>query len=194
MVDLVVLQSVSYVVAAIGVCIAAIYYVMTLRVQQTNMKHTLETRQADILQRHAQINASQEFMDAWHDVVFNQNFLTYEEWVKKYGPEVTPNHYTNLTALIQYYEILGGLLRENLVSMDLVEKIWQPIHLICVWERVEPVIRGWRERYHDDSMYENLEYLFNSFMERHPEASLSRSVRHEQMVQEHRDKNPDSTP
>lgn len=46
MVDLLTLQSVSYVAAAVGVCVAAAYYVMNLRVQQSNMKSTLETRQA----------------------------------------------------------------------------------------------------------------------------------------------------
>jgi hypothetical protein len=70
---------VSYIAGALGVCVAAFYYVMTLRVQQANMKNTLQTRQADILQRHAQINTSQEFWEAWHDLAYNQNFLTYEE-------------------------------------------------------------------------------------------------------------------
>ena len=185
MVDLALLQSVSYIAGALGVCVAAFYYVMTIRVQQRNVKSTLETRQADILQRHVQISASQDFMDSWHDVVFNQNYLTYEEWTKYYGPDVNPDAYTHYTALIQYHEILGGLLRENLVNIELLERIWQPLHLVCVWDRVEPVIKGWRERYRDDSIYENLEYLFNTYMERHPKAVITRSVRHEQMVKMH---------
>jgi hypothetical protein len=195
LVDLAEIQAAYYMVAATGVLVAAIYYVYNIRVSQKNQEltlkaqqQTLETRQADILQRHAQISASQEFMDAWHDIVFNQNYLTYEEWQRDYGPHVNSDAYTHHGALIQYYEILGGLLRENLVSIELVEKIWQPIHLICVWDRVEPVIKGWREVYRDGSMYENFEFLFNRFMERHPEAGLTRSVRHEQMVKEHEKK------
>jgi len=90
------------VAAAISVCLAAVYYVMTLRVQQTNMENTLETRQLDILHRHAQINTSQEFMDAWCDVVFHQNFLTYKEWQEKYGPIVNKAAYTRFTAILQY--------------------------------------------------------------------------------------------
>ncbi len=43
--------------------------------------------------------------------------------------------------------------------MEFVERIYQPIHLICVWDRVEPVIKGLRERYHAESLYENLVYV-----------------------------------
>ena len=178
MVDLAEIQAAYYMVAATGVLVAAVYYVL-------NMRATLQTRQADILQRHVQISASQEFMDAWHDVVFNQKYLNYEEWSRYYGPYVNSETYSNFTALLQYHEILGGLVRENLVSMELVERIWQPIHLICTWDRVEPIIKDWRVKYRDDSIYENFEFLFNKYMERNPKAGLTRSVRHEQMVVEH---------
>lgn len=179
MVDVGLLQSLSYVAAAIGVCVAAIYYLIILR---SNNK----TRQADILHRHAQINASKDFMDAWADVVTQQNYLTYEEWREKYSPlRNPPDAYSHLVMVAQYYEILGGLLREKLVSMDMIRNIWQPIHLILVWDTVEPVIKGWREMYHDDSMYGNFEWLFNRFMELNPESRATLSVWREQRIQMH---------
>jgi hypothetical protein len=54
LVDLIVLQSVSYVAAAIGVFVAAVYYVMTLRTTQRNMRMTLETRKLQIITNTAQ--------------------------------------------------------------------------------------------------------------------------------------------
>ncbi|MGD0804125.1 MAG: hypothetical protein ABSA11_08650 [Candidatus Bathyarchaeia archaeon] len=48
MVDLVVLQSASYAATTIGVCVAAFYYVMTLRSQQNNMKATLRASSASL--------------------------------------------------------------------------------------------------------------------------------------------------
>src|SRR5512136_2299593 len=120
MVDLAVLQSVSYIAGAFGVCVAAFYYVMTLRVQQNNMKYTLETRKADILQRVSQINSSQEFAKSWHDVYHNQNFLTIDEWREKYGAD-HPEHYVPFVAMLQHHQILGGLLKDGLVSVELVE-------------------------------------------------------------------------
>jgi hypothetical protein len=186
MVDLVVLQSVSYIAVAIGVVLAALNYVVTSRREDRRSEQTLETRQADILHRHAQINASKDFMDAWADVVTQQNFRTYEEWEEKYSPlRNPPDAYSHLVMVVQYYEILGGLLREKLVTMDMIRSIWQPIHLILVWDRVEPVIKGWRERYHDDSMYGNFEWLFNRFMELNPESGLALSVWREQRIKMH---------
>jgi hypothetical protein len=182
MVDLALLQSVSYIAGALGVCVAAAYYVMTLKVQQTNMKATLETRQADILQRHAQITASQDFLDSWHDVVYNQNFLTFEEWQQKYGGARSPDHYTHFLAIIQYYDLLGGLLREGLVDIGLVENIQHPIHLILIWERVRPVIEGFRRYYKDDSFYRNIEYLYDRLVERHPESKLTLGVVNDQFA------------
>jgi len=46
MVDLAEIQAAYYMVAATGVLVAAIYYVVTLRTTQRNMKANLETRQA----------------------------------------------------------------------------------------------------------------------------------------------------
>lgn len=168
-------------VAIVGGIVLALIELRQLREQRNT---ELETRQADILLRHSQMNSTREFMDAWHDVVFDQNYLTGEEWLAEYGPGINPDAYIKHTQLIHYYDALGGLLRGNLLSLDMVEKIWQPIHLVCVWERVEPVIKRWRKTYQDDSVYENLEYLINMMMERHPESSAIGSARREQMVRQ----------
>jgi len=61
MVDVVLLQSASYVAAAIGVCVAAFYYVMTLRSQQRNMKATLQTREAQLFMMLYNKTSSEEF-------------------------------------------------------------------------------------------------------------------------------------
>jgi hypothetical protein len=86
--------------------------------------------------------------------------------------------------VVQYYELLGGILRDGYVSMDIVEKIWQSLHIVLVWIRVEPVIKAWRDINKDDSIYGNIEYLFNRYLEHHPEAADILDVRREQMVQE----------
>ncbi len=195
MVELATLQAVSYIMGSLGVFVAAVYYVMNIQNNRRNQEltlkaqqQTLETRKADILQRFLQVFASQDYADEWHDVVFNQNFLTYDEWQRDYGPSVNPDAYSNFAALITYHEALGGLLRENLISIELVERTYHPLHLICVWDRVEPVIKKWREKYHADSLYENFEYMFNLYMERHPEAQITRSDWHKEMLELHESK------
>ena len=45
MVDLALLQSVSYIAGALGVCVAAAYYVMNLRITQKNQELSLKTQE-----------------------------------------------------------------------------------------------------------------------------------------------------
>jgi hypothetical protein len=48
MVDLAEIQAAYYMVAATGVLVAAVYYVMTIRTTQRNLKENLETRQTQL--------------------------------------------------------------------------------------------------------------------------------------------------
>ena len=50
MVDITLLQQVSYIAGALGVCIAAIFYVLNLRISQRNMRLTLETRRLSLIE------------------------------------------------------------------------------------------------------------------------------------------------
>jgi hypothetical protein len=50
MVDVSLLQSLSYGAAAIGVCVAAFYYAIIVRFTQRNMKQTLEARRIGLIE------------------------------------------------------------------------------------------------------------------------------------------------
>jgi hypothetical protein len=74
LVDLALLQSISYIAGAFGVCVAAIYYVMTLRTQQTNLKTTQETRQMQLYIQALQETRTREFVRDWIEITYHQNF------------------------------------------------------------------------------------------------------------------------
>ena len=170
------IQTVYYMVAATGVLVAAIFYVLNLRVQQTNMKQTLETRRLEIILRHAQMNITPTLLNAWTDVYFNQKFKSFEEYMEKYRGSVNPTAFANLSLIIQYFENFGGLLRDKMVSLDLIERVWHPVHIFAIWERFEPVLKWWREYYHADSLYSNFEYLVDQLTKQRPESTLTRSI------------------
>jgi len=65
-------------------------------------------------------------------------------------------------------------------------KIWQPIHMVIIFERVEIVIKGFRKFYRDDSIYQNIEYLHDLFMKRHPAMSLTKEVWHGRVLDLHK--------
>jgi hypothetical protein len=67
MVDLPLLQSVSYIAGALGVCVAAVYYVMNLRAQQTNMREAEKNRKLaftmNMMQNLQSKEANRRFVD-----------------------------------------------------------------------------------------------------------------------------------
>lgn len=62
-------QTIGVLVTATSVTIAAIYYVMTLRASQRNMKTNLETRQAQLFMPIYSTYYSDEFMRARSEIL-----------------------------------------------------------------------------------------------------------------------------
>lgn len=80
-------QTFGVLVTAVSVSVAAVYYVMTLRVQQTNMKHTLETRQAQFfIQFYQNGFGTVEGLKRWIEIL-HYEFKDYDEFEEKYGSE-----------------------------------------------------------------------------------------------------------
>jgi hypothetical protein len=83
MVDLSLLQSVSYIAGALGVCVAAVYYVINLRISQKNQEismknqelilktqeQTLETRQFQLLMQLTEFITTKEGMKNYLEFV-----------------------------------------------------------------------------------------------------------------------------
>ena len=77
MVDIALLQSVSYIAGALGVCVAALYYVMMLR-------STEKIRRRDLVFQRLQVPMQQHY-DAFYTVMKMTDWKTTEEFERKYG-------------------------------------------------------------------------------------------------------------
>ena len=77
-------QTIGVLVTAASVTVAAIYYIMTLRATQRNMKTTLETRQAQFLMSLYQRWSDSEYQDNWFFTMFKMSWSDYEDFTKKY--------------------------------------------------------------------------------------------------------------
>ena len=73
MVDILLLQTVSIVVASTGLLIAAIYYALQIR-------HQTKIRQTDLVMRLYSTFGSKEFQDAWTRID-SIEFKSYDEYV-----------------------------------------------------------------------------------------------------------------
>jgi len=173
LVDLVVLQSVSYVAAAIGVCAAAIYYMMVLREQRRSTKLTLETRQAQLFMQMYTTFTSYEFKSKWNDIMHLWEWKSLEDFNSKYG-YVSSNseEFSKLDFVATFFEGIGVLVKRGLIDVTLVDDLMSG-HVVSSWERFEPPIMEWREKMNWPQLLEWWEYLYHEvkgIMEKqHPE-------------------------
>jgi hypothetical protein len=122
MVDLSLIQPASQVAAALGVCIAAIYYVMTLRVQQANMKNTLETRQAQLFMQIYQRSQETEFTTQY-GILMSREWKDAADFMSKYKVLEPAQDGASLLSLQTYFEGIGVLLMKKMIDIDLVYEL-----------------------------------------------------------------------
>jgi hypothetical protein len=174
MVDLALLQSVSYIAGALGVCVAAAYYVMNLRISQKNQElslkaqqQTLENRQAQMFMNIYERVTSKEFGNAWEKVILTP-WKSFEEYSKLWDD---PEFNEAAIHVAQTYEGIGVLVREGLLDIRLVAL------LLCATvrrfgERITPVLEDGRKAMGYRRWLSEVEYLYIElirYIGEHPE-------------------------
>jgi hypothetical protein len=165
MVDLALLQSVSYIAGALGVCVAAFYYVMTLRVQQTNMKEAARnskiTFTTNIMQQLYTKEMSRRFID-----LIQLDFEDFEEFQKKYDSVLNPESFAERTSYWGVLNMLGYQYKEGLIDLDtLYETSWTQIFMM--WVKFAPIIQEYRKSDYGTKTYANFENLAYSLWKLH---------------------------
>jgi hypothetical protein len=157
MVDLSLLQSASYIVGALGVGVAAFYYVMTLRVQQTNMVHTLETRRIALIESVTIRTTNEEGMRSWFELL-RYEWKDYEDFERKYGSENNPNAAAKRYGTWATYNSIGSMLRKEMVGAEDLYDIGL-VSSVFLWEKFGSIIDEIRRRYMGRYYLRDLEYL-----------------------------------
>ncbi len=95
-------------------------------------------------------------------------FKDYDEFVKKYsspsGFADTPESIGMGTVNVLFEEI-GVLLHRKLVDIGLVDDLFGYV-AIFVWEKVKPVVEGWRKQFQIPRSLQQFEYLYNEMKKR----------------------------
>jgi hypothetical protein len=157
MVDLVLLQSVSYIAGASGVCIAAIFYVLNLRISQRNMRLTLETRRLSLIENIASRVTDEEGEKRMQELS-NYEWTDYADFDKKYGSENNVSAASKRYALWSNYNKIGMMLRKGLVEVEdlYMLGLWA---VPLFWEKYKPIVEETRRRYAGKEYLMDLEYL-----------------------------------
>jgi hypothetical protein len=142
------ITSVSAIVAAAGVLVGVVYYILDIR-------HQNRVRQTDLTMRMYTSWVSEELTKPWLKVM-NLEFTDYDDFKKKYGTYLSDNpENVALLSVINSFTIMGLLLQKKLVDAELVSHL--PVSM--TWNKVKPIVEGIRKESNDRSWYEEFEYL-----------------------------------
>jgi hypothetical protein len=145
-----------------GLLVGIFYYVTTLRNAQKNRMINLvfqrmQTRSPEYFRESLDINPS---MWDWETV---------EEFHSKYNWKRTPNILAQRKSIEDRFTAWGMLLKEGLVSIEFVAKVFPPAFVMTWWERNEPLYQDERRVTNNPEHYEDLEYLYNALKRKYPE-------------------------
>jgi hypothetical protein len=158
------ITEISAIVAAAGVLVGVLYYILDIRNQA-------KKRQTDLTMRMYTSWVSEELTKPWLKVV-NLEFTDYDDFKKKYGAYLSDNpENAALLSVINSFTIIGLLLQKKLVDPELVSHL--PVSM--TWNKVKPIVEGVRKESNDRGWYVEFEYLYNEIKKREQKLQQSKA-------------------
>jgi ketosteroid isomerase-like protein len=149
---------ISAIVAAAGVLVGVVYYVLEIR-HQNRMKQT------DLIMRVYSALSTKELEEAWYKVL-NLECKDYNDFVKKYGDIMSETPANVAFSIIAYFfEGIGVLLHKKLVDIDLIEDLMSE-QIVVTWEKMKPIVEGYRKQYGFKKDLQWFENLYNEVKKR----------------------------
>ena len=145
------ITEISAMVAAAGVLVGVVYYIL-------DMRNQARTRQTDLVMRLYSTYGSKDLQEAWA-TVRELEFKDYDDFIKKYGWSAA------MSEVCLFFEGVGVLLHKKLVDISMLDDLFTgPIKM--TWEKMKPMIEGHRRQKKYPQFYEWLEYLYNEMKKR----------------------------
>jgi hypothetical protein len=156
------ITEISAMVAAAGVLIGVVYYVLEMRQQTIIRKTGLMVTMYSWIQ-------SKEYQEALREV-FNSQFKDYEDYVKKYGSWTSeaPIHRA-IISVCSPIEMVGTMLYRKQIDILFVHDLWGTRTLKMLYEKVKPIILGLRREFDEPSLMLGFEYLQDELVKKEPQ-------------------------
>ena len=147
------ITEISAIVAAVGVLVGVVYYIL-------DMRHQSKMRQTDMVMRLYSTFGSTEFLKAYQTIM-GAEFEDYEDYLKRYSTNAEVR--LALMSVGTYFEGIGMLVKRKLVSMGLIDDLLNA-NILSTWEKIKPIAEGMRKRV--PQSWEWFEYLYNEMKKR----------------------------
>ena len=180
MVDLVTLQTISYIAGAIGVCIGGLSFAFNMRASQRNMRQTLETRKLSFVTSLTNQLISEEGHRRYQELM-NMEWRDYDDFERKYGSDYNVDNAAKRFSVWYTHNTLGMLVREKLIEPELLYPILGG-NAIFHWTKFKDVIKEHRKRYGDEDDLSDFEFLYNEMhkvaLSRNPSFKIPETLTH----------------
>lgn len=144
----------------VGLAIA----VMELRHMRQTRDTELETRQAQLFMQLFEYLNSEKFMKDWTDIVWVWEWTDYDDYWKKYGTETNLEAHVKHMNLWKYFDCVGILVKRGLVDLDFMSEMITT-SVTRYWDKVEPLMKEYRDRFNSPWQLRWTEYLANEMIE-----------------------------
>jgi hypothetical protein len=144
------ITEISAMVAAAGVLVGVVYYILDLR-------HQIKMKKTDLLVRLYSSMLGKDWLASWDKV----DSLQSEDFIKMRDE----HRMVEINQVYGFFDEVGILLQMRLVDIDLVEKLLHG-HVIRTWEKLKPAMEHGRKLRDDPRIAQGFEYLYNEMKKR----------------------------
>lgn len=177
MVELATLQAVSYIIGALGVFVAAVYYILNIQNNRRNQELSLKAQQQTLETRQVQMFLSiynkiteKEFTRAWNTVM-NNNWSSYQEFSEL---RKKPEFYEAFLFINGFFEGIGVLVKEGMLDIRWIALLMAS-WTIEYWEKIREAIIEHKKIIGAKRLLSEYEYLYDEllkYLEQHPELKI----------------------
>jgi hypothetical protein len=150
--------SISAIVAAAGVLIGVVYYIL-------DMRHQTRVRDTELIMNLYSFFDDRQFQSDV-EMVMNCEFKDYDDFVRRYGPLFGRKNrelQAAITTFLNHFDLLGTLLRRKLADTDLLAEM---VGGGTFWEKVRPLMEGYRKQINEPTFFADFEYYYNQMKKR----------------------------
>ena len=149
MVDITLLQSISYMTAAVSLFVGVIYYVM-------NLRFAAQTRQAQLFMQLYDRFHDTVFWKQYAEIIFNTNWKDQDDFWNKYGP-ANIDAFADWMSFGTYFTGIGVLLKRRMINVGIVNDLIGD-YVIWVWDKWKTLLDTYQKKPQSIIWFE---YLYN---------------------------------
>jgi hypothetical protein len=150
MVDVALLQSISYMAAATSVVLYIVNLLLASQREERNKKVAVSMNMMQILFKEDTSRSMGELL--------NSSWTDFQDFLSKYDSSVNPDHFAKRQSIFSIYETLGYLLKQGLLDRELVY-INGGMSSIFMWAKYKSVNMEYRKVAYGSDMLKYFEYF-----------------------------------